>query len=114
MNASYRALYQHFVDDRASNSHEIIAHLPTENCTKDNFPLVFSDVELVIREAPENLDFLQRFLPKLDWSALVDTAASVSAWTGVGGVVESISTRGNGRIGGVSVQERVWVMGGTI
>lgn len=49
----------------------------TGNCNKDNFPLVFSDVELVIREAPENHDFLQRFLPKLDWPALVDTARSV-------------------------------------
>ena len=48
------------------------------NCNKDNFPLVFTDVELVIRESPENLDFIQRFLPKLDWSALVDTARSVS------------------------------------
>jgi hypothetical protein len=49
-----------------------------ENCTKDNFPLVFSEVELVIREAPENLEFIQRFLPKLEWNALVDTARSVS------------------------------------
>jgi multifunctional methyltransferase subunit TRM112 len=40
--------------------------------------LVFSDVELVIREAPENLEFIRRFLPKLDWAALVDTARSVS------------------------------------
>ncbi|GFZ42674.1 hypothetical protein JCM24511_00391 [Saitozyma sp. JCM 24511] len=47
------------------------------NCTKDNFPLVFSDVELVVREAPENLDFIRRFLPKLDWAALVDTARSL-------------------------------------
>ncbi|OCF58014.1 multifunctional methyltransferase subunit TRM112 [Kwoniella mangroviensis CBS 10435] len=48
-----------------------------ENCTKDNFPLSFSEVELVIRPAPENLEFIQRFLPKLDWSALVDTARSL-------------------------------------
>jgi multifunctional methyltransferase subunit TRM112 len=38
---------------------------------------VFSDVELVVREAPENLDFIRRFLPKLNWAALVDTARSV-------------------------------------
>ena len=49
-----------------------------ENCNKDNFPLVFSEVELVIREAPENLDFIVRFMPKLEWNALVDTARSVS------------------------------------
>ncbi|WVQ78728.1 hypothetical protein IAT38_000815 [Cryptococcus sp. DSM 104549] len=48
-----------------------------KNCTKDNFPLVFSEVELVVRPAPENLDFIQRFLPKLDWTALVDTARSL-------------------------------------
>ncbi|OCF34737.1 multifunctional methyltransferase subunit TRM112 [Kwoniella heveanensis CBS 569] len=48
-----------------------------KNCTKDNFPLVFSEVELVIRPAPENLEFIQRFLPKLDWTALVDTARSL-------------------------------------
>lgn len=50
----------------------------TGNCTKDNFPLAFSEVELVIRPAPENYDFLRRFLPKLEWNALVDTARSVS------------------------------------
>ena len=55
-----------------------LALISSGNCTKDNFPLVFSDIELVIREAPENLDFIQRFLPKLDWPALVDTARSVS------------------------------------
>ncbi|ORX33620.1 hypothetical protein BD324DRAFT_638926, partial [Kockovaella imperatae] len=48
-----------------------------ENCNKDNFPLVFSDVELVIRETPENLDFIERFIPKLEWNALVDTARSL-------------------------------------
>ena len=52
----------------------------TGNCNKDNFPLVFSEVELVIRPAPENYDFLRRFLPKLDWNALVDTARSVSSF----------------------------------
>lgn len=45
-----------------------------ENCTKDNFPLVFKDAEVEIREAEENLDFIRRFLPKLEWQALVDTA----------------------------------------
>lgn len=53
-----------------------------ENCTKDNFPLVFSEVELVERPAPINPDFIKRFLPKLDWKALVDTARSVSMSVG--------------------------------
>ncbi|KAI9632512.1 uncharacterized protein MKK02DRAFT_35380 [Dioszegia hungarica] len=48
-----------------------------KNCTKDNFPLVFSEVELVIRESEANYDFLRRFMPKLDWPALVDTARSL-------------------------------------
>jgi multifunctional methyltransferase subunit TRM112 len=30
-----------------------------------------------VRPAEENLDFLRRFLPKLDWPALVDTARSL-------------------------------------
>lgn len=33
----------------------------------------------MIRESEANVDFLRRFLPKLDWTALVDTARSVSA-----------------------------------
>lgn len=51
--------------------------LTAGNCTKDNFPLSFSEVELVVRPAEENLDFLRRFMPKLDWTALVDTARSL-------------------------------------
>ncbi len=51
--------------------------LTAGNCSKDNFPLVFSEVELVVREAELNTDFLRRFLPKLDWVALVDTARSL-------------------------------------
>lgn len=34
-------------------------------------------MELVVRPAEPNLDFLRRFLPKLDWAALVDTARSL-------------------------------------
>lgn len=58
-----------------------MAELMAENCTKDNFPLQFHDVELVVREAPENLEFIQRFVPKIDWEALVDTARQVSCST---------------------------------
>jgi hypothetical protein len=54
-----------------------VGSLTAGNCTKDNFPLVFSEVELVVREAELNTDFLRRFLPKLDWVALVDTARSL-------------------------------------
>lgn len=55
-----------------------------ENCKKDNFPLAFSDVELVIRESEPNFDFLRRFLPKLEWNALVETAQSVRTRTAHG------------------------------
>ncbi len=48
--------------------------LLTENCNKDNFPLVFKDAEIAIRESEENLAFIRRFLPKLEWNALVTTA----------------------------------------
>ncbi|EIW68863.1 hypothetical protein TREMEDRAFT_31192 [Tremella mesenterica DSM 1558] len=48
-----------------------------KNCTSNNFPLVFSEVELVVRPVPENQEFLKRFLPKLEWGALVETARSL-------------------------------------
>ncbi|WVO13230.1 hypothetical protein L204_100843 [Cryptococcus depauperatus] len=48
-----------------------------KGCNKDNFPLVFSEVELVERPALLNPDFILRFLPKLEWPALVDTARSL-------------------------------------
>ena len=63
---------------KSSRIIKLILREPLGNCNKDNFPLVFSDVELVIRPAPENYDFLRRFLPKLEWNALIDTARSVS------------------------------------
>lgn len=58
------------------NSAQATANIPG-NCTKDNFPLEFSEVEVVVRPAEENLDFLRRFLPKLHWRALVDTARAL-------------------------------------
>lgn len=66
-----------FIDLAEIPGARCLADHAEENCTKDNFPLVFSDVELVVREAPENLEFIQRFMPKLEWNALVDTARSV-------------------------------------
>jgi multifunctional methyltransferase subunit TRM112 len=54
----------------------IIPHRP-ENCTKDNYPLVFQDAAVEIRPAEPNLGFIERFLPKLEWSALVSTARAL-------------------------------------
>ncbi|GHJ90348.1 hypothetical protein NliqN6_6750 [Naganishia liquefaciens] len=45
-----------------------------KNCNKDNYPLQFRDAVVEIRPAEPNLGFLERFLPKLEWAALVQTA----------------------------------------
>lgn len=50
---------------------------PPENCTKDNYPLEFHDAVVEIRPAEPNLGFIERFLPKLEWSALVRTARAL-------------------------------------
>lgn len=52
-------------------------NLRLENCTKDNYPLVFQDAAVEIRPAEPNLGFIERFLPKLEWSALVSTAKAL-------------------------------------
>jgi hypothetical protein len=38
---------------------------------------VFENVELEVRPAEANLDFIKRFIPKLEWDALVQTARSI-------------------------------------
>jgi len=57
-------------------THNLLA-CHVRGCTSNNFPLVFKDVQLELREAEFNPDFLRGFMPKLDWKALVDTAKSV-------------------------------------
>jgi hypothetical protein len=57
-------------------THNLLA-CHVRGCTSNNFPLVFKDVQLELREAEFNADFLRGFMPKLDWKALVDTAKSV-------------------------------------
>jgi multifunctional methyltransferase subunit TRM112 len=42
-----------------------------------SFPLVFQDVEIEIREAEFNADFVTGFLPKIEWGALVSSARQV-------------------------------------
>ena len=59
-------------------THNILA-CHAKNCSTNNFPLEFKDVQLEIREAEFNPEFLKGFLPKLEWKALVDTAIQVSA-----------------------------------
>jgi hypothetical protein len=57
-------------------THNLLA-CHVRGCTSNNFPLVFKDVQLELREAEFNPDFLRGFMPKLDWKALIDTAKSV-------------------------------------
>jgi multifunctional methyltransferase subunit TRM112 len=54
-------------------THNILA-CHAKGCHTNNFPLKFSEVELVTREAEYNPDFLRGFLPKLEYEALVQTA----------------------------------------
>lgn len=58
-------------------THNLLA-CHVKGCTTNNFPLAFRHVELEIREAEFNPDFVRGFLPKIEWGALVDAARQVS------------------------------------
>ncbi|KIM30708.1 hypothetical protein M408DRAFT_65943 [Serendipita vermifera MAFF 305830] len=58
-------------------THNLLA-CHVRGCTSNNFPLVFKDVQLQLKEAEYNPDFLRGFMPKLEWKALVDTAKSLN------------------------------------
>lgn len=79
-----------FPADRASASRSLfliaaMVRLITHNllachvkgCNTNNFPLQFKDVQIELREAEFNPDFLKGFMPKLEWKALVDVAREV-------------------------------------
>ncbi|KAL7411148.1 hypothetical protein BDY24DRAFT_410288 [Mrakia frigida] len=57
-------------------THNILA-CHVKSCNANNFPLLLSNVEIEIREAEYNEDFLKGFWPKIEWSALVDTAKTL-------------------------------------
>lgn len=57
-------------------THNLLA-CHAKDCNTNNFPLAFKDVQLEIREAEFNPEFLRGFLPKIEWTALVDTAKQV-------------------------------------
>ena len=59
-------------------THNLLA-CHVKDCNSNNFPLEFKDVQLEIREADFNPDFLRGFMPKLEWTALVNTARQVSS-----------------------------------
>jgi len=54
-------------------THNLLA-CHVKGCTSNNFPLEFKDVQVELREAEFNPDFLTGFMPKIEWKALVDTA----------------------------------------
>lgn len=45
-----------------------------KNCTSNNFPLQFEEVEVESIESEFNADFLVNFLPRIDYDALVRTS----------------------------------------
>ncbi|KAL0948057.1 hypothetical protein HGRIS_010680 [Hohenbuehelia grisea] len=57
-------------------THNLLA-CHAKGCNANNFPLQFKDVEIEIREAEFNPDFLRGFLPKIEWKALVDSARQI-------------------------------------
>ena len=57
-------------------THNLLA-CHVKDCNSNNFPLEFNDVQLELREADFNPDFLRGFMPKLEWTALVNTAREV-------------------------------------
>ncbi|THG97904.1 hypothetical protein EW145_g7518 [Phellinidium pouzarii] len=54
-------------------THNLLA-CHVKGCTTNNFPLVFKDVQIELREAEFNEDFLRGFAPRLEWKALVGAA----------------------------------------
>ncbi|KAF7981499.1 hypothetical protein HWV62_33047 [Athelia sp. TMB] len=54
-------------------THNLLA-CHVKGCTSNNFPLAFKDVQIELREAELNPDFLRGFLPKIEWNALVGAA----------------------------------------
>lgn len=57
-------------------THNLLA-CHVKGCTTNNFPLLFKDVQIELREAEFNEEFLKGFVPRLEWSALVDAAKQV-------------------------------------
>jgi multifunctional methyltransferase subunit TRM112 len=58
-------------------THNLLA-CHVKGCTTNNFPLKLTDIELALREAEFNPDFLRGFLPRIEWDALVRASREVS------------------------------------
>ena len=61
-------------------THNLLA-CHAKGCTSNNFPLIFKDAQVEVREADFNEDFLRGFMPKIDWPALVSGAREVRGVT---------------------------------
>jgi hypothetical protein len=57
-------------------THNLLA-CHAKGCTSNNFPLAFKDVEIEVREADFNPEFIKNFMPKIEWKALVTAAKQV-------------------------------------
>ena len=57
-------------------THNLLA-CHAKGCTTNNFPLKLQNVTVEVREAEFNADFLRGFLPRVEWTALVDAAREV-------------------------------------
>ena len=60
-------------------THNLLA-CHAKGCNVNNFPLSFRDVQLEVKEAEFNPDFLEGFINKLDWGALLHAARQVWLW----------------------------------
>ncbi|KAF9782497.1 Trm112p-domain-containing protein [Thelephora terrestris] len=54
-------------------THNLLA-CHAKGCTSNNFPLQLKDVQIALREADFNPDFVRGFMPKIEWNALVNAA----------------------------------------
>jgi hypothetical protein len=58
-------------------THNLLA-CHVKGCTTNNFPLKLTNIELALREAEFNPDFLRGFLPRIEWDALIQASREVS------------------------------------
>ena len=57
-------------------THNLLA-CHAKGCTSNNFPLQLKDVQIALREAEFNPDFIRGFMPKIEWNALFNAARQV-------------------------------------
>lgn len=57
-------------------THNLLA-CHVKGCTSNNFPLALKDIQIELREAEFNPEFITNILPRLEWHALADAARQV-------------------------------------